>query len=492
MQKDFCPILWVLSVPINFQVLSVRVAPFLLFFMLISRSFGGIFGISVPANYGQWFTSIYQTYLGNQDLITNARRAYTAYLAVSNAVDALGELDGATREEFTTRWRRNMRVMLETQLWFEVDESLWGGGEVGGAVGEVLTDLLGLSFDETGNVSINPSLIETLAIKVGTDADYWEQRFLDTSMPILPDWFFSRAVYLDVSGDFLSNQTGMAFESFQQALRDRMTTELLTMVSSNPLWFLSCEDKSPCYSPFNFYQGSSGDEVSWSWSEMLANMYDTSLPLHSVNPLPGELVYEGRFISEYGQYLHRRVCSMVWREMGRELKSKLTKLHSSFVTKCNEINATIYDIQDLVKFMEDVMVGAEEWDATASGGLGMLIATALSINADGAAEEHAKRESFFRGTIQKRMTLALERTKEVKEKLNQTNALFTNLIDQMDAAGASSESSDTVNAMINQNILHTTDSLKRTERLPHTYLGTEVMTRMSRKIYAHLKARGNG
>ena len=47
-------------------------------------------------------------------------RAQALYVASSSYF----QLGDAEKGEFKSRWRRNMRVLLETQIWFEIDQKI--------------------------------------------------------------------------------------------------------------------------------------------------------------------------------------------------------------------------------------------------------------------------------------------------------------------------------------------------------------------------------
>lgn len=416
----------ILNAPIRYsRIFSSLLLIFLCFAVPSAR--GGIFGISIPANYGKWFTQIYQIYLDNQDLIANARKLYTAYKRVSNSIDALEGLVGDDKEAFKERWQRNMRVLLETQIWFQVDQSVWGEDQNG--INEVLTNLLGLQFDENGNVSMDPSLIGMIGLQAVGDESYWRDHFDTAQVPELPLWLITEEIYEKTLRGVLSNQSGRAWRDMSSLASFWLRTEVSHNISRDPLTYLDCSRRSTCYSPFNFSGDGSG--LTYTWEEMLRNMYDRSIPLHNPHPLEGELDFQGAVIRNFDNYLHRRISSAVWLGMGEDLLKKVKRVHASFTKKCNEINGVIYDIQNLVRLIESLLTPLDGWDTTTDS-ISMIIATSLSITGDGAADEMAKRESFFNGVIKKKLDVALERSASVKTKLSDSNAIFANLIKQIE------------------------------------------------------------
>lgn len=477
-------IMRLLSLPLNFQLLFRDGFLVVMVLVVLGRVNGGIFGISIPANYGQWFGQIYQIYMDNQDLITNARRAYMAYQSVSDSVNGLKEMGLGDQEVFKDRWRRNMQALLASQIWFAVDEAVWDGPN--GTANQLVTELLGLRFGEDGRVAIDPNLIQGLALQLTADRSYWEQVFLNTEIPTLPSWFMTRTEYYTVSWEYVNNQTALAYTSFKQALQDRIHTRIMEDLAQNPTWFLSCESSNEdCYSPFSFAATSGVPVPTWSWDETVAMMFDRNHPVHNPNPLPGELVLDGNLIVAYDAYFHRRVCSVVWRQMGIELREKLTRVHSAFRAKCHELNAAIYDVEYLVKFLEDSMTPLMNWDPSSDNGMAMTLATALDIMAGGAVEEQATRTSFFQGGIRMRLNAALTRSREVKRRLQETDALFVNLLRQIEAKA---EQPSVVDGLVQRNFAAYAASMRSTIP-PHNYLGKRVMARMAAKIHAHLEAR---
>ncbi|CAM2009610.1 hypothetical protein [Acanthopleuribacter pedis] len=452
------------------------------------RAVAGMFGISIPANYGRWFTSIYQLYLNNQELIANARKLYTAYLAVSNSIDALEGLGAQDRETFTNRWRRNMRVMLESQIWFELDQHVFEGRD---SVNELLQSVLGLTFDEAGRASIDPSRMEMLAIHIAGDRDYWENLFLDAPTPRFPAWFVTDQEFRETTSVYLDRQEEMAFSSFRDHMKEAVAQRILQDVADNPLLYLLCDGKTTCYSPFNF-EGENG-QVVWRWDQMLENMFATNIPLHDPMPLPGELeAADGVTISDFEQYLHRRVCAAVWRAMGREFKEKLARAHLSLSKRANEINAAVNDINSLVVFLEDLVTPLEDWTPESSGHAAMLVATSLSISADGWAEEQAKQESFLHGVIRKRMDAAINRSMHVQRKLMDVNAVFTNLLDQIAKAEGKRSDHRVIDGYINQNFTATTETLRRNRTPPHSLIGgTQTMQWLAMQILQSTEAGGS-
>lgn len=448
------------------------------------RAAAGMFGISIPANYGQWFTSIYQLYLNNQELIANARKLYTAYLAVSNSIDALEGLGAQDRETFTNRWRRNMRVLLESQIWFELDQHVFDGRT---SVNQLLQEVLGLTFDEEGRAAIDPSRMEMLAIHISGDRDYWENLFLDAPVPDFPTWLVTDQEFMETTSVYLDRQEDMAFSSFQDQMKQQTAQRILEEVADNPLLYLLCDGRTTCYSPFNI-DGERG-EVVWTWDQMLENMYGRDIPLHHPMPLPDELAAaDGVTISDYGPYLHRRVCAAVWRAMGREFKDKLAWAHLSLSKRANEINAAVNDINNLVMFLEDLVTPLEDWTPQSEGHAAMLIATSLSISADGWAEAQAKSESFLHGVIRKRMDAAVNRSRRVQQQLMDTNRIFTNLLDQIAKVEGKKSRHALVDGFVNRNFAATTESLRRNRKPPHVLAGdTPTLRSLSAQIAARIQ-----
>jgi hypothetical protein len=476
----FFPERFLLCTTLNFRNTFIAIFLAISPIIFMPKATAGMFGISIPANYGKWFTQIYQLYLDNQDLIANARKLYTAYLTVSNTIDALEGLNSSDRATFTTRWRRNMRVLLETQIYFAIDEEIFQGRA---SVNQLLQEIVGLDFDDDGNATVNPNLIQALGIHIAGDRGYWEDAFLNARVPDFPTWFITDQEYVATTNRYLDRQEHLAFSSFRKQLKRAVSERILEDVARDPLLFLLCNGKSPCYSPFNFDALTAG--VQWSWDQMLANMYDRSLPLHNPMPLEGELeVADGLTVSDYEQYLHRRVSSAVWRAMGEELKTKLTKTHLAFSRRCNEINAAVYDVQNLAKLLEDLVNPLDSFEPDASGSnVATLIATSLSISADGWAEEQAKMNSFFHGRISKKIETALSRAKEVKQKLLDTNQVFTSLLDQIAEVEGKQSHHSIVDGFINTNFTYATQSLVQNQTAPHSYVGsTPTMSWLSAQI----------
>jgi len=400
----------------------------------------GWLGISIPANYGNWFTSIYKLYLQNQDLIANARKLYTAYLTVSNTIDALEGFNEASKNQIKQRWRTNMQTLLATQILFQVDQSLLESNQM--STSELLTQILGLTIDEQGNVAISPELVEMAAISLTADGDYWADQFAQARRPALPGWFVTQEEFGQRYQPFLDDQVGHAFKDFNEDLAETISNRIMADVGANPLLYLTCDGRADCWSPFNF--DASGSRV-WSWDEMSAMMFDPHHEIHSPLPLDGELELSpnGSRITNYDQYLHRRVCSLVWRSMGRELDHKLRSFHRSYRKRCREILTLVHDIDFLAAIIENSIGAVEDLSHQGGGGsAAMIIATALDISAGGKADDQAKMTSYISGYLNKKLTAAKERALKVKQRLLEQDQLFVNLHDQIKAQRATRSNVD--------------------------------------------------
>jgi len=431
----------------------------------------GLFGISIPANYGTWFTNIHQLYLDHQELIANARKLYTAALGITSALDALEGIDGNDQAAFRNRWRKNLRVMLEAQIWFEVDERFMEGDQ---SVNQLVQDLLGLQLDGEGRAAIDPASIQTLALSLTADRQQWSQTLASAPIPNLPEWLVTEEDFANVMREFIDRPIELAYESPREWMARAATKRFFDKVSQNPLAYVECSGRSPCWSPFGLGEATPPER---DWPEMLKLMYDQSQPLHSVLPLPSERGVFGGEAVDIDQYLHRRVCAALWLSLGASLEEKLTRLHAFFQRRCRDLMVATHDIQFLVRFLQNSVTPLSEWKVGESTTLALILATALSIDADGAAKTQGKMKSWVDGFVAKKAKIALDRAKEVKERLTALNAIFKELLEQIAKAREGHEEDPGIEAMVMtghhaERILR---SLTHNDVPIHAYVSSSVM-----------------
>lgn len=458
----FLPIKPLLCIPVNFKKLCL-VAGVIIMGMQTMESKGDMFGIEIPANYGQWFTTIKNLYLKNQHVITKAREMYVAYLAVSNTIDALEELNEQDKQTFKTRWRNNLRVLLETQIWFQVEQAMFEGDN---GVNQLLQGVLGLQFNADGQATIAPETMEAFSLTIAGDSDYWRDIFLNSSAIVWPRWFYTGQDYVQTVLPYLQSPAEKAFCNLARELQANVSARIYDEVQEHPLMFLSCAGYDPCWSPFNWDSGSAG--VVWTWEEMLDNMYRRSNALHAIGPLKGELVFSGQHVVDFDQYIHRRLCSAVWRAMGRELLDKIRELRLYFGKRRYEIRACIHDVEYLCRFLQDATSPVDSWN-TSSGSV-TKFALALTLGASGKSEEYAKFRSFIDGAIKNKLEIALDRAKECEVKLAETDALFMDLLNQIDAAQGRGRDNRYLDSLVRLDFVRISDALARSER-PETRVG---------------------
>ncbi len=439
----------------------------------------GLFGISVPANYGTWFTNIHQLYLSHQDLVANARALYTAYLAVSSALDALEGMNAADQQAFRARWRRNLQVMLEAQVWFEIDAAATGGDR---SVNQLVQQLLGLRLDGEGRAAVDPASIRTLALSLTADRQRWAQALAGAPPPRLPEWLATEADRRRITREFVERPVALAFESYRARLAEAATQRFFDAVRQNPLAYVECSGRAPCWSPFNL--GASAAPAR-DWPEMLALMYDRGHPLHAPLPLPEERAGDGAAL-DVAQYLHRRVCAALWRTLGMALRDKLARFHALFQRRCRDLQVAVRDIQFLVRFLQDSVTPLSEWPTGDASALALVAATAMSVNAGGLAKAQGRMRSWVDGYLAKKAAIALDRAREVKERVKALDALFADLLAQIDAVRKQSQPDEGLDGLVlDGDMGRTLQSLTVNAAPPHAYLSsTAAMERLSARIAA--------
>jgi len=383
--------------------------------------FGGMFGISIPANYGKWFTSIYNLYVQNQDLIMNARKLYTTYLSVTQAIDAL-EGFGEAREIFQDRWETNVRVLLEANIYWTLDEDILEGSF---DVRSLLRQLFGVDFDDD-QVTIKPELINLATVAIVGDPSKWSSFLIDHG-PGFGSWFAPDDLLRAMANEYLGDQARYAYTNMGRKYQERVKQLVYERIVDNPMAYLLCDDQEyPCWSPFFSPEG-----TAWSWDQMLIHMYDYSSDLHQPFPLDDEVTSSGT-LADYDAYLHRRVCSAVWKALGYEIKDKVESVHRSFARKRFQISAAIADAQYLARFLQDVLYPLDNWNPTTNTSLAKTFATSFLIDADGGSKEISKARAWLDGVIDKKIDIVLTRAEEVGQQMDSYLTVFQRVLDDIE------------------------------------------------------------
>ncbi len=417
----------ILALPINYFRIALCLLALLVPAWTAAPSVAGMFGVSIPANYGQWFTSIYQLYVKNQELVANARRLYTTYLSVTQTLDALEGM-GSARDAFTDRWERNVRVLLQANIYWQLDEQIMDGSF---DVRALLRQLFGIDFQDD-RVSIRPELINLATIAIAADEDKWSQYLIGQGEPVFPTWFAPDDLLRAMADQFLTEQARNAYTSLGRDFQREASRRVYEQILQNPMLYLACGDHDPCWSPFADFSG--GAAVARSWEEMLEMMYDRSHELHDPLPIDGELETNELTLASYDQYLHRRVCSAVWLALGREIKDKVHKVAHSFSRKRYEISAAIADAQYLARFLQDVLQPLDSWEPGGGTSLAAVFATSFLLDADGESKALAKSKSWIDGMINKKLAVVLERAEEVGEQIDEYIVIFERILGDIEAA----------------------------------------------------------
>jgi hypothetical protein len=231
-------------------------------------------------------------------------------------------------------------------------------------------------------------------------------------------------LFAEVVRETLSDQSHNGYNDVIGTIRREASDRIYQRITSNPMLYLNCAGFEPCWTPFYDPAASGETPLAWSWEEMLELMFDHSHELHDPMPLPGEVVYDGSRAVEYDQYLHRRLCSAVWRALGQEIKEKIMAVHHSFAKRRQEIQAAVADVRYLSRYIQNLIEPLDNWAVGDGISLAKIFATSFKINADGVAQRLAEAKSFIDGMINKKLAIVLERAEEVGEQVDGYLVLF--------------------------------------------------------------------
>lgn len=408
----FAPEIWFMRIRIN--LLAVLLCGVLV--LGVPRLTGGMFGISIPANYGNWFANMGKLYLEHQHYLAKAREIMVVALTVSQTVKALENMDGATREEFVSRWRRNARTILQANILFQLDQEFFDGNE---GVTVLLSDVLGIR--RVGeSYTLDPGNMKVLGLSILANED-WVSDFNTGRVPLLPTYLVTKSAFDLAANEALSDQKRFAFSPFGKKLTYTISNGIWERILANPMAFLNCAGFSPCWSPFG---------RQWTWPEMEENMFGRG-DLHSPLPLADELLYEGEQIRDMDPYIHRRLSAHLWRKMGLELKEKLDRLYVHLQKSHRDLVGAVHDVENLVKFVQQSMAPLDSWDSLGNANLASVIATGLSLSGGGTTAQMAKFRSFIDGMIAKKIDVVLQRTREVQTRVDFLLHIVKDLKDQI-------------------------------------------------------------